>query len=188
MSKKKGIMLIFLVVSLMAIASAFAQQVNLDIYSRLPYRFIGPVGNRVTAVVGVAGDACVYYVGDASGRIFKTTDGGIHWEPIFDDQPVSSIGSLAVAPSDPNVVWAGTNDGLVWVTQNGGDTWTNLTENIRNLPPWGTVSNIEPSRYQARKAYITVDFYVVNDRDPYVYKTNDYGWTKKGMPGSWTSV
>jgi hypothetical protein len=52
----------------------------------------------------------VYYAGAASGGIFKSIDGGIHWEPIFDAQPVSSIGSLAIAPSDPNVVWADTGE------------------------------------------------------------------------------
>src|SRR5262245_35701565 len=75
-------------------------------FAALKYRYIGPEGNRVSAVAGVPGDPSVYYAGAASGGIFKTTDGGVHWEPIFDDQPVSSIGALAVAPSDPNVVWA----------------------------------------------------------------------------------
>ena len=55
----------------------------------------------------------VYYVGAASGGIFKTTDNGAHWDAIFDDQNVSSIGSLAVAPSDPNVVWAGTGEAFI---------------------------------------------------------------------------
>ena len=62
---------------------------------------------------GVPGDPDVYYAGAASGGIFKTTDGGVHWKPVFDDQPVSSIGSLAVAPSDPNVVWAGTGETFI---------------------------------------------------------------------------
>ena len=74
---------------------------------------IGPVGNRTTSIVGVPGQPYIYYAGSASGGIFKTTDGGIHWEAIFDGQPVSSIGSLAVAASDPNVVWAGT--GEAWI-------------------------------------------------------------------------
>src|SRR5262249_3481557 len=71
-----------------------------DVYSRLRWRYIGPEGNRIAAVVGVPGDPLVYYAGSASGGVSKTTDGGVHWEPIFDDQPVQSIGSLAVAPSD----------------------------------------------------------------------------------------
>ena len=64
-------------------------------------------------MAGVPGDPNTYYAGAASGGICKTTDGGIHWEPIFDDQPVSSIGALAVAPSDPNVVWAGTGEPFI---------------------------------------------------------------------------
>ena len=82
-------------------------------YSQLKYRYIGPVGNRATAVVGIAGNPWIYYVGAASGGIFKTTDGGIHWDPIFDSQDVSSIGSLALDPSDPNILWAGTGESFV---------------------------------------------------------------------------
>src|SRR4030081_3916425 len=71
-----------------------------DAYTALKFRYIGPVGNRIIAVAGVPGDVNVYYAGAASGGIFKTTDSGAHWSAVFDDQPVSSIGSLAVAPSD----------------------------------------------------------------------------------------
>jgi photosystem II stability/assembly factor-like uncharacterized protein len=107
-----------------------------DIYNQLRWRFIGPEGNRVTAVAGVAGDPLVYYVGAASGGIFKTTDGGVHWDPIFDDQPVASIGSLAVVPSNPNVVWAGTGEAFisnnvsigegVFKSNDAGRTWTRM--------------------------------------------------------------
>ncbi len=103
---------------------------------QLKYRHIGPIGNRVSAVVGGPGDLNVYYVGGASGGIFKTADGGAHWEPVFDDQPVASIGSLAVAPSDPNVVWAGTGETFirsnvsigdgVYRSTDGGATWSHL--------------------------------------------------------------
>jgi len=84
-----------------------------EVYSGLRWRYIGPEGNRISAVAGVPGDPLVYYAGSASGGIAKTTDGGVHWENIFDDQPVQSIGSLAVAPSDANIVWAGT--GEAWI-------------------------------------------------------------------------
>src|SRR2546427_4836070 len=92
------------------VALVHAQQPNTD---ALRYRYIGPVGNRTTSIAGVPGQPYVYYAGSASGGIFKTIDGGIHWEAIFDGQPVSSIGSLAVAPSDSNTVWAGT--GEAWI-------------------------------------------------------------------------
>ena len=78
--------------------------------AQLRYRYIGPVGNRVSAVVGIPGNPNVYYAGAASGGIWKTTDGGINWAPIFDDFKVSSIGALAVAPSHPDIVWAGTGE------------------------------------------------------------------------------
>src|SRR5438552_3314750 len=88
-------------------------RVSPDVYSQLRWRFIGPEGNRISAVAGVPGDPLVYYAGSASGGIAKTVDGGVHWEQIFDEQTVQSIGALAVAPSDPNVVWAGT--GEAWI-------------------------------------------------------------------------
>ena len=77
----------------------------------LSFRFVGPVvGNRVASVAGIPGDPATYYAGAASGGIWKTTDGGIRWNPIFDSMPVQAIGALAVAPSDSGVVWAGTGE------------------------------------------------------------------------------
>ncbi len=92
-----------------------AQQppISPDVYGQLKYRYIGPEGNRATAVAGVPGKPNIWYVGAASGGIFKSTDGGIHWNPIFDSEPVASIGSLAVAASDPNIVWAGTGESFI---------------------------------------------------------------------------
>src|SRR6476659_9730189 len=104
--------------------------------AELKPRYIGPVGNRTVAVAGIPGDPNVYYVGAASGGIWKTTDGGIHWAPIFDSQDVSSIGALAVAPSDPNIVWAGTGEPFirshisigtgVYKSTDAGRTWTRM--------------------------------------------------------------
>jgi photosystem II stability/assembly factor-like uncharacterized protein len=102
------------------------------------FRFVGPqAGNRIASVAGVSGDVNTYYAGAASGGIFKSIDGGFGWTPIFDDQPVAAIGSLAVAPSNPSIVWAGT--GEAWairdsdVVGNGiyksidaGRTWTHM--------------------------------------------------------------
>lgn len=82
-------------------------------WAALRWRHIGPEGNRVSSAAGVPGDPLTYYAGAASGGLWKTVDGGIHWAPIFDDQPVSSIGALAVAPSDPNVVWVGTGEPFI---------------------------------------------------------------------------
>ncbi len=77
----------------------------------LKYRLAGPFwGGRATRATGVPGDPRIYYVAAASGGIWKSADGGFNWQPVFDDQPVSSIGSIAVAPSDPNVIYAGSGE------------------------------------------------------------------------------
>jgi len=118
-------------------AAAETQQPDISAtYTQLKYRYIGPVGNRVSAVAGVARDASVYYAGAASGGIWKTTDGGVHWQPIFDDQPVQSIGALAVAPSDANVVWAGSGEAWIrshisigngiYKSTDAGKTWQHM--------------------------------------------------------------
>jgi photosystem II stability/assembly factor-like uncharacterized protein len=102
----------------------------------LHYRYIGPEGNRTDAIAGVKGDPNVYYAGAASGGVWKTTDAGAHWDPIFDSQPVSSIGAIAVAPSDPNVVWVGTGESFIrshisigwgmYRSTDAGKTWSHI--------------------------------------------------------------
>ncbi len=102
----------------------------------LRYRHIGPVGNRTTSVAGVPGDPNTYYAGAASGGIWKTIDGGVHWTPIFDDKDVSSIGALAVASSNPSIVWAGTGESSirshislgngVYKSTDAGRTWAKM--------------------------------------------------------------
>ncbi len=69
------------------------------------------------------------------------------------------------------------------VTRDGGTTWTNVTAKLPGLPPLGTVSNIEPSRYDAGAAYLTVDLHQVNNRDPWIYRTDDYGASWKLISG-----
>jgi photosystem II stability/assembly factor-like uncharacterized protein len=113
-----------------------SKEIKPGLFDQLKYRHIGPVGNRVSAVTGVPGDANVFYAGAASGGIFKSIDGGVNWQPIFDKQPVSSIGSLAVAPADHNVVWAGTGEAFIrsnvsqgngiYKSTDRGKTWKNM--------------------------------------------------------------
>jgi hypothetical protein len=139
------------------------------------------------------------YVG--SQFVHVTTDGGNSWQIISPDltrndksrQQISGgltpdnigveyagvIFALTESPKEAGLIWAGTNDGQVQVTRDGGKNWSNVTKNLPNFPEWGTVDNIEASRYEAGTAYLTVDGHQVNFRDPFVYKTTDYGktWT-----------
>src|SRR5215469_4727016 len=108
-----------------------------DPFKALHFRFLGPIGNRAASIVGEPGNPLVVYVGAASGGIFKTTDGGARWQPVFDDQDVSAVGALAVAPSRHETVWAGTGepwlirpdhamgDGI-YKSTDAGRTWKNM--------------------------------------------------------------
>jgi len=134
--------------------------------------------------------------------IFKTSNGGQSWKVISPDlstndptRIVSSGGVIgdnlgqfygevvfAIAPSEiqKGLIWAGTNDGQVWYTTDGGSSWINVTQNITGLPRWGTIRRIEPSRFEPQTAYMAVDFHLMDDREPYIYKTTDLGktWTR----------
>jgi photosystem II stability/assembly factor-like uncharacterized protein len=80
-------------------------------FKHLKYRLVGPAaGGRVCRACGVPGDPLVYYAATASGGVWKSSDGGLRWRPIFDEQSCSSVGSIAVASSDPNVVYVGTGE------------------------------------------------------------------------------
>ncbi|HKA37624.1 MAG TPA: glycoside hydrolase, partial [Thermoanaerobaculia bacterium] len=106
-------------------------------YKDLSWRMIGPFrGGRTVAVSGVPGQPDVFYMGVNNGGVWKTTDAGRVWVPIFDDQPTGSIGALAVAPSDPGVVYVGSGEGLqrpdlsvgdgMYKSADGGKTWRHL--------------------------------------------------------------
>src|ERR1019366_949402 len=103
----------------------------------LKWRLVGPFrGGRVLAVTGVAGQPEVFYFGAVAGGVWKTTDGGANWRPIFDAQPISSIGAIAVAPSDPNVLYVGSGEACirgnisygngVYRSTDAGTTWTHV--------------------------------------------------------------
>ncbi|HKC70638.1 MAG TPA: hypothetical protein VKB60_03400, partial [Terriglobales bacterium] len=101
------------------------------------YRMIGPYrGGRSLTAVGVPGDPSTYYFGATGGGVWKSTDGALSWKPIFDHEGSSSIGSIAVAESDPNIVYVGTGEACirgnlaqgdgVYKSLDGGKTWTNV--------------------------------------------------------------
>ena len=140
------------------------------------------------------------YVG--SQYVHRTTDGGQSWQLISPDlstndttkqqssgglvidnlfvENVTVLFAIAESPLQKGVIWAGTMDGLLHITRDGGKSWTDLTANVPGLPKWSTISGIEPSKWDAGSAYIAVDAHLINDRDPYIYRTTDYGrtWTR----------
>lgn len=155
-------------------------------YASLRFRHIGPEGNRVTAVAGVPGDPHVYYAGAASGGLWKTTDGGIRWSPVFDGQPVSSVGAIAVAPSDPNVVWAGTgepnirsNISLGWGmfrSTDAGKTWQRM-----GLDSTGRIGRIAIDPRNPDHVLVAALGHAYGpQQDRGVYRTTDGGvtWTR----------
>jgi len=158
-------------------------QVDPGLYGRLDYRYIGPVGNRTIAVAGIPGDPNVYYAGAASGGIFKTVDGGIHWQPIFDDEPVSSVGALAVARSDPSIVWAGTGESFirshislgwgVYKSVDAGKTWK-----LMGLENTGRIARVLINPHNPDIVYVCALGHAYGPQpDRGVFRTTDGGKT-----------
>ena len=115
---------------------SFSQTLSNDDIKEMEFRHVGPIGNRVTTVAGIPNDPMTYYVGAASGGVWKTIDGGLNWSPIFDNQEVHSIGAISVAPSDPMTIYVGTGESSirsnvsigngVYKSEDGGETWKHL--------------------------------------------------------------
>lgn len=133
--------------------------------ARLPalsWRMIGPFrGGRVSAVAGVPNAPFTFYMAPDNGGVWKTTDAGRSWQPLFDAQPTQSIGALAVAPSDPRVVYAGSGEGLqrpdlsvgdgLYASRDGGTTWTHL-----GLRSGQQIAKIAIDSRDARRLYVAV--------------------------------
>ncbi|HKF56498.1 MAG TPA: glycosyl hydrolase, partial [Blastocatellia bacterium] len=117
--------------------NARAQDAYLKGEHGLQWRQIGPFrGGRALAVTGVIGQPNTYYFGAVSGGVWKTIDGGQNWEPLFDKQPIQAIGAIAVAASDPNIIYVGTGEACirgnithgdgVYKSTDAGKTWSNI--------------------------------------------------------------
>jgi photosystem II stability/assembly factor-like uncharacterized protein len=147
--------------------------------------------------------------------VFRTRNRGQTWEVISPDLSTGdpervrfsggvvgdNLGQFygavisAMAPSrlEQGVLWVGTNDGKVWISRNAGRNWTDLTVNV-HMPPWGIVRRIDASPHDPATAYMAVDYHLVDNRDPFLFKTSDYGqtWTRidaalpKGHPLDYT--
>ena len=144
------------------------------------------------------------YVG--SQFVHKTDDGGQSWQVISPDLTLNrkdhqqNSGGIAVdnlmtfdgatlfaieeSPLEAGLIWTGSNDGQIQLSRNGGAIWQNVTQNIPNLPPWGTVSSIHPSKYTKGTAYIAIDLHQMGDFGTYLYKTSDYGTHWESIVGN----
>ncbi|MBK7803029.1 MAG: glycoside hydrolase [Chloracidobacterium sp.] len=114
-----------------------AQKVDASLYQSMEWRMIGPFrAGRTVGAVGIPSQPNVFYIGLNNGGVWKTTDAGRTWKPIFDDQPTGSIGDIALAPSNPNVIYVGSGEGLqrpdlatgdgMYRSRDGGKTWAHL--------------------------------------------------------------
>jgi photosystem II stability/assembly factor-like uncharacterized protein len=114
-----------------------AETYSTDLFDEMRWRMIGPFrGGRTKAAAGIPSQPNVFYIGVVNGGVWKTTDYGHTWNPIFDDQPTGSIGAIAVAPSNPNIVYVGSGEGLqrpdlstgdgIYKSTDAGRTWTHL--------------------------------------------------------------
>jgi photosystem II stability/assembly factor-like uncharacterized protein len=147
-----------LALALLPAAAFAASSVDPDLLAGLRARSIGPaaMSGRVASVDAVESNPDVIYVGTATGGVWKSVNGGLSWTPIFDDQPVHSVGAVAVFQANPDVVWVGTGEGNprnsvsigngVYRSLDGGKTWTHLgleaTERIHRIVLHPTDPNV----------------------------------------------
>src|SRR5712691_13410669 len=110
---------------------ALAQQYDPDSFNAMKWRLVGPHrAGRVTCVAGIPGQPAIYYFGTPGGGVWKTTNGGRVWKPIFDDAHVASIGAIALAPSNTDIVYVGTGQETagngVYKSTDAGATWARI--------------------------------------------------------------
>lgn len=152
-------------------------------FKNLKFRNIGPaIGGRTSRACGVAGDPLTYYAAAASGGVWKSTDGGMKWKSVFDDQSTSSIGAIAVAPSDPNVVYVGSGEANprgnvaagngIYKSTDGGKTWKHVWKQEGQI---GTMI-VHPANPDVAFAAVLGHAFGPN-KERGVYRTRDGGKT-----------
>ncbi len=163
--------------SIVVISSTSLAQYNPDSFSAMKWRLVGPHrAGRVTCVAGIPGKPAIYYFGTPGGGVWKTTNGGRVWKPIFDEVHIASIGALALAPSDPNIVYVGTGEETpgrgVYKSADGGKTWTPAGLNFTR---YITAIVVDPQDPNIVLASARDYFYATPMRG--IYKTTDGGKT-----------
>jgi len=165
-----------------------SQKISLDQFKNWEPRNIGPAGmsGRITAIDGIAANPNTIYVGAASGGVWKTENAGQTWNPVFDDQPLQNIGSIAIQQSNPNIVWVGTGEGNprnslnlgagIFKSMDAGKTWKRMGLEKTICIHRVVIDPVNPNTVYA--AAIGNPFAEHNDRG--VFKTTDGGetWTK----------
>ena len=176
--------LVFLSSSLLTVQLLTAQSVE-DFVNQLEWRNIGPanMGGRINDFAVVEADPNIVFAATASAGVWRTTNNGVTWEPVFDEQPVSSIGDIAVAPSDPSIVWVGSGESNnrqssswgngVYKSTDGGDSWTNV--GLEDTLHIGRIV-IHPTNPEVVYVAATGHLWGPND-DRGLYKTTDGGQT-----------
>jgi photosystem II stability/assembly factor-like uncharacterized protein len=125
------------VLTFVSVTALSAQPPDANLHGELRWRHVGPFrGGRTVGAAGVVQQPNVFYIGVNNGGVWKTTDYGLTWAAIFDDQPTQSIGAIAVAPSDPNIVYVASGEGLqrpdlsvgdgIYKSTDAGRTWQHL--------------------------------------------------------------
>lgn len=164
-------------------------------FAKLDFRNVGPTTGRIDAVAGVPGNSQTFYAGGLGG-LWLTTDGGTTWQPVFDKEPVTSIGAVAVAPSNPKIVYVGTGepnlrndvafgDG-VWRSDDGGKNWRHL-----GLDRTSQIAQIAVDPHNADVVYVAAvgdPFVEGTDRGIYVTRDGGKHWTKSLYTGPATGA